>query len=83
MQNPANEVSGKKRYHIRFNAHHSTSDRPELVWGVFEDGVEHLVKQIEITAKLFGECTEEFGVKKWNIACVGNMTIVDDVAIIV
>lgn len=71
------------KYHIRFNTHHAKSDRPDLVWRVFEDGVEHLVRQIKITAELFGESTEEFGVQKWNIACVGTMTIVDDVAIIV
>lgn len=73
----------KHKYHIRFNTKHLESGRPDLVWRVFEDGEEYLVKNIKVTAELFGESTEEFGAQKWNIACVGNMTIVDDVAIIV
>ncbi len=68
------------RYHIRFNTHHATSERPDLVWRVFEDGVEFLVKDISITSRLFGEKTIENGVAKWNVCTDGRMEIIDDVA---
>jgi hypothetical protein len=68
-----------KKYHIRFNHQHNGS---EFVWRVFEDGVEHLVKHIKINVPLMDEETVEFGVTKWNVACKGNMTIVDDTATI-
>jgi hypothetical protein len=53
-----------------------------LVWRVFENGVEHLVEQIDIRVPVYGEKTTEFGIDKWNIACKGQMRIVDMTAII-
>jgi hypothetical protein len=67
------------KYHIRFNTKHQGSD---LVWRVFENGVEHLVRGFKITAPMFDEVTVENGVEKWNVACVGYMRIKDDIAII-
>lgn len=67
------------KYHIRFNTHHGDSD---LVWRIFENGVEHLVKQFHITTAMYGESTIENDVVKWNVACDGVMTIIDDVAYI-
>jgi hypothetical protein len=66
-------------YHIRYNTKHGESD---LVWRVFENGVEHLVKQIEILTPVYGESTIEHGIQKWNIACDGVMTITDGKAVI-
>lgn len=71
-----------KTYLLRFNTHHATSDRPDLVWRIFEDGVEHLVKQVSITTEVTGVSSEEFGVTKWNIGTKGYMEIRDDVTYI-
>jgi hypothetical protein len=49
---------------------------------VFENGVEHLVKQVDIRVPVYGEKTIECGIAKWNIACKGCMRIIDQVAII-
>lgn len=67
------------KYYIRFNTKHGESD---LVWRVFENGSEVLVRNIDIRVPTIGESTMEGSVVKWNIACQGNMTIVDGVAII-
>ena len=67
------------KYHIRFNTHHNES---ELVWRIFENGVEHLVKGFKITAPIFDETTIEDGKSKWNVCCYGYMTIKDDIATI-
>ena len=67
------------KYHIRFNTKHGDSD---LVWRIFENDVEHLVKDFRINVPMFGESTTEFGVQKWNVACHGFMKIKDDIAII-
>ena len=67
------------KYHIRFNTRHNGSD---LVWRVFENGQEHLVKSFKITAPMFDEVTVEDGATKWNVCCYGYMTIKDDVATI-
>lgn len=67
------------KYHIRFNHNHNGSD---LVWRIFENGKEHLVKSFKITPTTFDEVTVENGVKKWNLCCYGNMTINDNVATI-
>jgi hypothetical protein len=67
------------KYHIRFNTKHDGSD---LVWRIFENGTEHLVKDFKITVPMFGETTTEFGVQKWNVACDGFMNIIDDIAYI-
>jgi hypothetical protein len=67
-----------KEYHIRFNTKHN--NETPLVWRVFEDGVEHLVKSLNITVPVTDSTTIEFGETKWNISCKGTMTIIDDVA---
>lgn len=67
------------KYHIRFNTQHNGSG---LVWRVFENGQEHLVKSFKITAPMFDETTLEDGVEKWNVCCYGYMTIADKVATI-
>lgn len=68
-----------KTYHIRFNTKHGDSD---LVWRVFEDGEEHLVKHLQIRVPVFDEATVENGVVKWNIKCMGHMEIHEDIAYI-
>jgi hypothetical protein len=67
------------KYHIRFNTGHNGSD---LVWRVFENGQEHLVKSFKITAPMFDEVTVESGITKWNVCCYGCMTVKDGVATI-
>ena len=66
-------------YYIRYNTKHGDTD---LVWRVFENGVEHLVRGIEIDTKVYGAQTWEHGASKWNMACHGVMNIVDGVAYI-
>ena len=67
------------RYHIRYNTQHGETD---LVWRVFENGQEHLVKNFRIETPMYGESTVENGIQKWNVCCEGVMTIVDNVALI-
>lgn len=67
------------KYHIRFNTKHGDS---ELVWRIFENGVEHLVKNFDIRVPMYGESTIENGVVKWNVACQGTMRVVDGIAVI-
>ena len=67
------------KYHIRFNTNHAGSG---LVWRVFENGQENLVKSFKITAPMFDEVTVENGAEKWSVCCYGYMTIKDGVAII-
>jgi hypothetical protein len=67
------------KYYIRYNTKHGESD---LVWRVFENGSEFLVRNIDIRVPVIGESTMEGEIVKWNIACSGNMTIIDEVAII-
>lgn len=67
------------KYHLRFNHNHNGSG---LVWRVFENGQENLVKSFKITAPMFDEVTVEDGVEKWNVCCFGYMTIKDNVATI-
>lgn len=66
-------------YHIRYNTTHGESP---LVWRVFEDGVEYLVKDFYITTPMRGSSTMENGIQKWNVECQGVMTISDDIAYI-
>jgi hypothetical protein len=61
-------------YHIRFNTKHNNS---ELVWRIFENSNEYLVKGFKISVPMFDETTIEDGITKWNVCCY-----VDDVAII-
>jgi hypothetical protein len=65
--------------HIRYNTHHGESD---LVWRVFEDGVEHLVKDFYITTPVKGANTIENGIQKWNVECQGQMIIKENIAYI-
>ena len=66
-------------YLIRFNHNHNGSG---LVWRVFENGKEHLVRHVKILASLYDQVTVEDGVEKWNLCCYGYMTITDDIATI-
>lgn len=66
-------------YHIRYNTKHGDSD---LVWRVFENGVEHLVRNFKTEVPVWGSSTIEHGVQKWNVACEGHMIIIDNVAYI-
>ena len=68
-----------KKYHIRYNTNHGESN---LVWRIFENGVEHLVKDFRISVSMFSESTIENGIQKWNVACIGNMIIRDNIAYI-
>lgn len=67
------------RYHIRYNTKHGDSD---LVWRIFENGVEHLVKNFHINVPAQSETTIENDVVKYNVSCSGTMTIIDNVAFI-
>lgn len=67
------------KYHIRYNTQHGETD---LVWRVFENGQEYLVKNFRVETPLYGEITVENGTKKWNVCCQGFMTIDQDVAFI-
>jgi hypothetical protein len=67
------------KYHIRFNHDHNGTG---LVWRVFENGQENLVKHINIVAPVCDEITVENGVEKWNLCCYGYMTIANDKATI-
>ena len=67
------------KYYIRYNTKHGESD---LVWRIFENGVEHLVKNFHIEVPMYGESTMEHGVQKWNVACEGYMTIINNIAYI-
>lgn len=67
------------KYYIRYNTKHGPSD---LVWRVFENGSEFLVRNIDIRVPVIGAPTTEDEIVKWNIDCSGNMTIIDGVAII-
>ena len=65
------------KYHVRYNTAHGETD---LVWRVFENGVEHLVKNFEIRVPMRGESTLEHGIQKWNVACEDYMHLRDGIA---
>lgn len=67
------------KYHLRFNTKHNGSN---LVWRVFENGVEHLAEDVKILGEVFTETTQEHGETKWNVACMGNMRWDGNVAVI-
>jgi hypothetical protein len=67
------------KYYIRYNTKHGDSD---LVWRVFENNKEFLVKDFRITAPMYGEKTVEYGVTKYNVCCQGEIQIIDDIAYI-
>jgi hypothetical protein len=54
----------------------------DLVWRIFENGNEILVKNFIVTVPMYGEMTVENGVEKWNVCCLGTMSITDNVATI-
>jgi hypothetical protein len=62
------------KYHVRFNTQHGDTD---LVWRIFENGQEHLVRSFEILVPVQGECTQEHGQAKWNVTCQGRMAVVN------
>lgn len=66
-------------YHLRYNTQHGETD---LVWRIFEDGVEHLVRDFRITVPMQGSSTMENGTQKWNVECQGTMRIQDGIAYI-
>jgi hypothetical protein len=68
------------KYHVRFNTKHNGSN---LVWRIFENGVEHLAEDVRLIGETFTECTYENGETKWNIACIGRLVWNNKVAIIV
>jgi len=68
------------KYHVRFNTQHNGS---YLVWRIFENGVEHLARDVRIIGETYTECTHEHGVTKWNIACEGRIVWVYQTAVIV
>jgi hypothetical protein len=68
------------KYLIRYNTYHGESN---LVWRVFENGEENLVRDFHIKVPVYSEATLEHGVQKWNVACQGNMIIENDIAYII
>jgi hypothetical protein len=74
------EPANMKQYYIRFNTNHG--DRTDLMWRVFEEGVEHLVRSFIITVPVTDATTVEFGETKWNVSCEGNMKIIENIAYI-
>ena len=58
------------KFHIRFNTKHNGS---ELVWRIFEDGIEHLASDVRIYSPLYTETTIEYGETKWNVVCDGRI----------
>ena len=67
------------KYHIRFNTKHNGSG---LVWRIFENGKENLVRSFKINSPIFDELTMEDGVEKWNVCCYGYLKIENEVATI-
>ena len=68
------------KYHIRYNTRHGESD---LVWRIFENGKEILAKNLNIKVPVFDECTFEDGIQKWNICCIGKLTMIEGKAEII
>jgi hypothetical protein len=67
------------QYYIRFNTKHGDTD---LVWRVFENDKEYLVKGLSISVPVYDKSTIESGIVKWNIACNGFLSIENDIAYI-
>lgn len=67
------------KYLIRYNTQHAESD---LVWRIFENQSEHLVRGFVITVPIYSESSLDNGIQKWNVACDGVMKIVDNIAYI-
>lgn len=67
------------KYHIRYNTKDLEGNYP---WRIFENGREILCKSIRIEVPVFDECTVEHNVKKYNIACEGQLLITNGNALI-
>jgi hypothetical protein len=68
------------KFHVRFNTKHDGNTN--LVWRVFEDGIEHLASDVRIFSPLYTETTKEHNETKWNVACNGRIVWDGTVAII-
>jgi hypothetical protein len=70
-----------KKYLIRFNKSRGQEGRGSEahVWRVFEDGVEHLAKDVMINVPSWGETDGP----DWNIACKGFMRKVNVMDLII
>ena len=69
------------KYHIRFNKSRGQPGRgsEEHVWRVFENGIEHLAKDIMVNVPSWGEADGP----DWNIACKGYMLKVHGGALVI
>jgi hypothetical protein len=67
------------KYLIRFNTKHAGSP---FVWRVLQDSNEFLVKGVRINVPTWDEQSIEGNETKWNIACLGTLTIENDIAYI-
>ena len=56
------------KFLIRFNTKHGESD---LVWRIFENGVECCASNIRIEVPMWSESSLDGEVTKWNVACEG------------
>jgi len=56
------------KFLIRFNTKHGNSN---LVWRIFQDGVERCASGVNIKVPSWSESSLEGDVKKWNLACLG------------
>jgi hypothetical protein len=61
-----------KLYYVRFNVQHGPNN---MMWKVIDNGVVHLVQNVNINVPSWGEMTMEDNNDKWNIACRGYLTI--------
>jgi hypothetical protein len=69
------------KYLIRFNKSRGQEGRgsEEHVWRVFENGVEHLAKDVMLNVPSWGEIDGQ----DWNIACKGFMLKINVVDLII
>lgn len=63
-----NSGSEMSKFLIRYNTKHGESD---LVWRIFEDGVERCASVLRIEVPMWSEASLEGEVTKWNVACEG------------
>jgi hypothetical protein len=69
------------KYLIRFNKNRGQEGRGSIdhVWRVFENGTEHLAKDVLINVPSWGEVTG----LDWNIGCKGHMNIISEIDLII
>ena len=74
-------TTAMNKYLIRFNKSRGQEGRGSEahVWRVFENGVEHLAKDIMVNVTSWGEADGQ----DWNIACKGYMRKVNGVDLII